>query len=166
MGDVAFPTHTGDRIVTYKITSTDCWEVTSHSSGGAPGKDYPQAFINGKERHIHRLSYEFYIGPIPKGMFVCHKCDNRKCINPKHLFVGTVKDNNTDMSVKNRNRKGSKHHWARFCEKDILSIVQLYNLGKSPKELAALFGTSRGYIYDILHGERWNWLTNIKGGRR
>ena len=162
MGTIAFPAGKSDRVVTYEVSTSGCWEVTSHSSGGAPGKDYPQAFFNGREMHLHRVSYAFHNGPIPKGMFVCHKCDNRRCINPEHLFVGTPQDNNTDMSIKNRNRKGSRHHWAKLNEAHVIDIVAKRRFGYTVKALAGVHEVSCAAIRNILQGKRWNWLTHIK----
>ena len=54
--------------------------------------------------NAHRVSWTIHNGPIPKGMFVCHQCDNPECTNPKHLFVGTRQDNTNDMMIKKRSR--------------------------------------------------------------
>lgn len=86
-----------------KITDNGCWEWQGALAGGnGPGKRYPQI---GKT-YMHRWSYERFVGPIPKGWLVCHKCDYPRCVNPNHLFVGTYSDNIKDAVSKGRWRHG------------------------------------------------------------
>ena len=81
-------------------SDTDCWNWSGNTSGNGYGR------IRHKGRYIcaHRASYIVRIGEIPDGLLVLHKCDNRGCVNPDHLFLGTHKDNMQDMLSKGRGR--------------------------------------------------------------
>ncbi len=91
---------------------TGCWEWSKGLTHG-----YGVTFRNKIEysRRAHRLSYKIFVGPVPKGLLVCHHCDNPKCVNPKHLFIGTNMDNTTDKMRKGRwngnHLKGENSPW-------------------------------------------------------
>lgn len=87
----------------HPVLQTKCWEWTNK----AVVDGYGVIGVNLKQVRAHRFSYVFFVGPIPEGLFVLHKCDNRRCVNPEHLFLGTNQDNMTDKMVKGRHR-GSK----------------------------------------------------------
>ena len=77
---------------------SDCWRYT----GARDKNGYGQFKVNGKQWKAHRFSYTHFNGQIGEGLHVCHTCDNPTCVNPKHLFVGTAKDNVLDMHKKHR----------------------------------------------------------------
>jgi len=105
--------HTGtrrsaaDRFWEKVDTSRECWEWT----GSKRPLGYGQMGIPGTNRPVgaHRISWELHFGPIPDDMFVCHRCDNPKCVRPDHLFLGTPTDNVRDMVAKGRHKTPFRH---------------------------------------------------------
>jgi len=120
-------------------------------SGWIEKNGYGRRKIGGRKYFVHRLVYEKTYGPIPKGMMVCHTCDNRKCINPLHLFLGTAQDNMNDMRNKNR----SKYPGAppKLTLEEVEQIRCLYSTGKYfQKDLAKQFHTCQTNISAIITG--------------
>lgn len=105
----------------------------------------------------HRASWLIHFGPIPEGMFVCHKCDVRACVRPDHLFLGTAKDNLHDAALKGRMRRGEKHLSNKLKESDVLRIRFLYP-ARSQQSIADEYGVSQVAISALLRGKSWAWL--------
>lgn len=126
-----------------------CWDWHSTIREG-----YGSIKIGDKKFSSHRIAYQLTYGEIPAGLCVCHKCDNRKCINPNHLFVGTRGDNNRDRHLKGRSNfiKGESSVLAKLKNRDIDQIRKLYSTKKYKQYfLAAKFGVDQGYISKIVN---------------
>jgi hypothetical protein len=138
-----------------------CWEWRA----SLDGRGYGQIRVDRKTKRAHRLSYELLVGPIPEGLFVCHQCDNPRCVNPYHLFLGTAKDNSMDMARKGRQgfqsnpnkiRRGSKHGRAKLTEQQVLAIREAWSLGSSTmQQLANDFNVSSSTIDYIVNKKGW-----------
>lgn len=107
----------------------------------------------------HRYAWERIHGPIPHGLFVLHHCDNRPCVRPDHLFLGTAADNAHDRDAKQRLARGSRHGNAVLTEEAVLEIRRIRRTqGLSHRALAERFGVARPTITDVLSGRGWGWL--------
>jgi hypothetical protein len=136
---------------------SNCWNWT----GSKDSHGYGQINIRGLTRLCHRISYEIHIGKIKDQLHVLHKCDNRACVNPDHLFLGTNSDNVADKIAKGRQprrpniaNRGSSNGWAKLSEKDVVSIQSSCDLQKN---LAIRYGVSVAQISRIKSGKRWHW---------
>lgn len=137
----------------------ECWEWTAcrYTTG------YGAITKNGRNLHGHRLAWQYTFGPIPPGLFVCHRCDNKGCCNPAHLFIGTCLENTRDMIRKGRarhdnNRKGERHYKARLTEADVREIISLKNSGLGAKVLGVRFGVSAANIGSIWGNHIWRHI--------
>ena len=99
------------------------------------------------------------VGPIPDGLLVCHTCDNRACVNPSHLFIGSSSDNIADMVAKGRGMRGEAHVYAKLSEAQVMDIRFKYSSGiATQKELAEEHGVHKVTIFDIVHRVTWKHL--------
>lgn len=136
--------------------SGECWLWTSAISPGGYG-----AFWLDKAHRAtraHRLSYEWAHGPIPRGMFICHHCDVRACVNPDHLFAGTAMDNMRDRGEKGRTARvlGEKHHHAIVSDATATAVVLAMRRGIKARRLAAITGLPLPLVYKLGNGRRWS----------
>ncbi len=140
-----------------KKSDEECWNWI----GVISKTGYGHMRINYKHHLVHRIVYKEICGSIPEGMCVLHKCDNRSCCNPKHLYIGTYKDNSCDMI--NRGRKasqiGEKNNASKLTNEEINQIKFLFSTGKYfQKELGKMFGVTQSNISCIVRDVTWKFI--------
>lgn len=120
---------------------------------------YGNFYLGHRYETAHRASWILYRGVIPEGMFVCHKCDNRNCVNPDHLFLGTPKDNIRDMIRKGRARGvsagGENHPIAKLTHVEAREIRELRRTGLKLKEISKRYGVSEATVSYVCSGKIW-----------
>lgn len=135
---------------TQKRSPDECWLWL----GALNPKGYGWAWHG---RRAHRVSWMLHHGPIPNGLLVCHSCDNPRCVNPKHLWLGTSADNQADKARKGRaaRRPGSKHPLAKLTEEWVLAIRAS---AEPTDKIANRFGVSVACIRDVRSRKNWRHL--------
>lgn len=147
-----------------KVEKTEtCWNWTA-----ACRKGYGAFKYNNKVYDTHRFSYMLANGDIPAGTAICHQCDNPLCVNPDHLFPGSIADNNRDMHSKGRHKGGT--HWdpnrqvrtlspegnnVKLNENTAELIRMMHNIGYSVQDLAEQFDVARRTVQDVISGKTW-----------
>lgn len=132
-----------------------CWGWKGHTNDSG----YAMTSFKNKNFRAHRASWIIHFGEIPKGMFVCHKCDNPICSNPNHLFLGTAKDNMNDCKTKGRNNyapsKGEKNGLSKLTDdlvKEILSNKE------GSRSLAKRLGIGQRHVNLIRQRKAWKHI--------
>jgi hypothetical protein len=134
-----------------------CWEWSGCKS--VYGYGVFGVNVNNRNCRAHRVAYELWKGPIPSGLLVRHKCDNRGCVNPDHLETGTFQDNSNDMVERGRSLKGENHGAAKLTEDDVVEIKVLLGFGVPQRQIAEQFGVSQHLISRINTGIQWAHVT-------
>jgi hypothetical protein len=139
----------------------DCWEW----AGARNPLGYGNFWGGSGHARAHRFAFELENGPIPAGLCVLHRCDNTSCVNPGHLFLGTMKDNTADMVAKGRARggvSGERNGKARLTVEAVIEIRS--RRAVSARALAERFGVHRHTIHAIRRGQFWKEVDARKGG--
>lgn len=141
-----------------KVEKTDtCWIFRRSLNHAGYGQIHSS--IRKRPLLAHRVAYELTHGPIPDGLFVCHKCDNPPCCNPDHLFLGTPADNREDQRQKDRIPYGVQHQNAVLSDDDVITILELGARRVPQQEIAHQFGVTQSLVSRLLSGQRRRRIT-------
>jgi hypothetical protein len=138
-----------------EVNENGCWIWKGAKLRGGYG--HFRRCINGKwvMFKAHRYAYEYFNGPLEKGLLVCHKCDNPECVNPEHLFKGTNKDNAEDKVKKGRHVFGrnKKHQWLTL--EVVNSIRKDHKEGLKNSEISKKYEISPSQISRVVKNQIW-----------
>lgn len=136
----------------------ECWPWTAGTDAYGYGKIMMKTDKGFQSRGAHVVAYTITNGPIPKGLLVCHTCDNPACVNPNHLIIGTYQYNMTDKCNKGRHRSpiGEAVGSSKLTEEAISEIKASIKAGVEQKQLANKFGVSPSSICNIVKGRTWS----------
>jgi hypothetical protein len=136
--------------------NTGCWLWTAAIGGDG----YGRVSRGGIHWRAHRLAWDMEHGPVPDGLDVCHRCDNRACVNPDHLFLGTRAENLSDMTSKGRRAAliGDRAPGRKLCEAQVAAILSRLRSGERRSDVARAYGVSWDAVGDIAKGRSWSHL--------
>ena len=134
------------------VPETECWIWLGPKNKAGYGKISHGSRGNALNLYAHRVSWQLHYGPIPKGLIICHRCDQPSCVNPVHLFIGTQADNLADRDRKGRNPR------IRLTKSDVKYIRELPDTVRL-RDIARVLGMNAGYLKLVRNGkiesERW-----------
>lgn len=133
-----------------------CWTWI----GGRETGRYGRFNMNGASMNAQRAAYILFIGPIPRNAHICHTCDNRLCVNPKHLYAGSNETNVKDRVARGRTARGELAGNAKLTEQDILSI---YRDTRTRAAVARAYGVTPSVIERVASGKTWRHVADRAG---
>lgn len=136
-----------------KDAVSGCWNWLGYTTSDGHGT----AHHEGKGWMAHRLSWYLHRGPFDLSLKICHRCDNPKCVNPNHLFIGTHQDNQYDKISKGRQAKGSGHGRAKLTEQDVRRI-RTEKCGILPSALAREYKITLRAMINVINGITWKHI--------
>lgn len=139
------------RFWSYVRKADGCWIWT----GRREVFGYGSMSVKRRNVKAHRYSYELHIGPIPPGVYVCHRCDNPPCVNPAHLFLGTQADNMADAAAKGRVEYGERHHTARLTASGVVDARRRVAAGEMVKDVARELGVTHSTLSNAIRRKTW-----------
>jgi hypothetical protein len=137
----------------------ECWEW--HGMDKNHYGSFRVGGIGGINIHSHRAAYMIFKGRIPDSLLICHTCDNRRCVNPNHLYAGTYSDNNRDIHERARhphNNRGENNGQSKYSERLIRNIFKLLCEGRKQSDVAKLLGVSPRFVSRVACGDRWKYV--------
>lgn len=143
----------------YTVKPNGCWVWTGAKVGLS--FNYGKFWYKGAYDKAHRAAYKMFVGDIPKGLWVLHKCDTPECVNPNHLFLGTRIDNVADMLRKGRGGqhknppRGARRKDSKLTESSVLDIRKRCASGESQGSVAKLYNVQQSTVFKIVHRQRW-----------
>jgi hypothetical protein len=144
--------------IDFIINDNNCFVCTSHKPSTS---GYPQVNYYKTTGNAHRVVYQEMFGSIPSGLVVRHKCDNKMCINPEHLELGTIQDNNNDVDERGLRLRGEQVPVSKLNEQEVKEIKRLFEDKRlALKDLSKMFGVSPSTLCDIKMGRTWKHVTN------
>lgn len=144
--------------IDFYVDDNGCFICTSHHRD----KDgYPKKKWDGTSKSLCRYIYIQMFGEIPEGLVVRHKCDVRACINPEHLELGTVQDNNNDRIKRDRTPRGEDIYCSKLNVNQVKAIKFLLKEGVSPSQISLDLNIKRKLIYDIKYNTTWKHVEII-----
>lgn len=134
---------------------TGCWEYTGHCLPNGYGLLCSRNAGSRKAEYAHRVAYELYYGQHPGELNVLHRCDNRRCIRPDHLFLGTQQDNMQDAKAKGRVHCGVGIRGCKVNEQVVKVVRWMHRKGVQKSLLARLHGVHPATMQDMISGRNW-----------
>lgn len=143
-----------DRFLAKVDRRGSCWEWLGCRNRLGYGQ-----FLFGGESKAHRVAFRLFVGPITGGLYVLHRCDNRACVNPEHLFLGTQADNVHDMVSKGRHvvhrSFGEANPMAKLTREQVAAIRSAVDAGVTQRSLCQPYGVSPMTISRIVRRQAW-----------